>query len=175
MSASDDDDGIVLIPIGPGSGFAADDDTQRLLTRLKPLAPFASGLAAVAGFLIAFANNPFKTIITVFNTFIVGTVLAAGRWIIGAILWPFQALAGAFDAAGNLLTGALGAAGLDILGALLAVQQQVAAAVSAAGPAGPPLAVGLAAVGIWVMFRVGSALLVLIPGGDSLLTLIGQR
>lgn len=167
---------------GDGEAISTDDSGNYVVKvynavpdwvyNLRPLAMLASGTIA---FLAAFAQNPVEFVTQVILGFIVNSFLQAGAYIVGTILAGFDLVVGALSVAQSLLVGAFGAAGLDILGALLSVQRMVADVVGAAGPAGPPLAVLFAAVGIYALYRLAIALAVLVPGGDSLLTLIGLR
>lgn len=156
----EDDDGITIIPIGPGSGTA---------TRT---AQFAS---ETADFLRRFANNPAALVISVVSGFVVSVILGFFEFVAGAVLYPFDYLAGGLRWLQRQLIAAFAAVGIDILDVLLDLQSTLGSVVASAGPAGPLIAVGAAAVSLFILYRALLALVVLIPGGDSVLTFLGGR
>lgn len=182
MSASDGDDGgITLIPIGPGSSTAA-GASQRLpdwIYDLKPLASVASGLASVAGVLIYFGNNPVEFIQRVISFYIVGSIFAAGRYLVETVLVPFDILVGLSNLVlvGNEeylgLLDIFGSLGAGILATLTDIQTQVLAVLAQAGPAAPIIAIGAASVGLYLLYRLAVAALLALPGGASIASLLG--
>lgn len=154
----EDDGGIPLFPTGGGAASRS--------------AQFAS---ETADFLRRFANNPAALVISVVSSFVVSVVFGFFEFLIGAVLYPFDLLVGGLGWVQRQLVGAFGAVGFDILGALTGLQLQLVAVVEAAGPAGPVLAAAAAAVAIVVLYRTILAVLVAVPGGESLLTLFGGR
>jgi len=95
--------------------------------------------------------------------------------VVGSILYVFDLVVGSIDAARLLLLEAFGAVGADVLGTLVAFQREIATVIESAGPAGPPIAVGATAVLLYVGYRVAVALLGEIPGGSSLVDILGLR
>lgn len=166
-----DDDGPILIPTG-GFGIATQKSIPDWVYKLKPLA--ALGGAAM-GALIAFANDPVGFVWRIISLYIVNGIFTIAGFVVGAILQAFDIVAGAIQFAGSLLVGAFGAVGLDILGVLVDLQQELAGVVAGAGAAGPIVAIGGTAVLLVVLYRVTLALVELVPGGGSVLTLLGLK
>jgi hypothetical protein len=157
---AEDDGGITIIPIGGGQGTAA------------RISQFSS---ETANFLRRFANNPAALVVSVVSGFVVSVVLGFFEFLVGAVLYPFDLLVAGLRWVQRGLTFVLASLGFDILGGFSSAQQQLVAVVESAGPAGPVLAAAVAAVVLVVLYRVLLAVLVFVPGGDSLLTLIGGR
>lgn len=175
MSASDGDDGgLTIIPLGPGSGAAA-RASQEIPDWVKSLRPLAALTSAAIGTLVAFAQNPVEFVFRLINYYVVGGALAVGRFAVGVVLAPFDLLGGALDYLQRALVNAFAVVGIDILGVLVGIQQSIAGVVASAGPAGPLVAVGLAAVSIYLLYRLAIAALEIVPGGSSILTLGGFR
>jgi hypothetical protein len=167
VSASGDDDGGILIAPTAGGTLPS------WVFSLRPLAPVAGALASVASVLIAFGKDPIGFVVRIVNFYIVGGVLAVGRYAIGVVVAPFEIFGGALDFIQGALVGIFGGAGAGILSALVGIQQSVAGLIAGAGPLGPPIAVGAAAIGFYVLYRVGIAALELVPGGGALKSLLG--
>jgi len=184
----EDDGGITIIPIGPGSGAAARS------------AQFAS---ETADFLRRFANNPAALVISVVSGFVVSVILGFFRFLVGAVLYPFDLLVGGLrfilvgtNPADNLdgllsplsdfipggvperipgLLDVFGALGLEIQLLLLRVQGELIGIVEQAGPAGPLIAGAALAITLFVLYRLALAGLEVVPGGSSILALLGGR
>lgn len=174
MSASDDGDTVRKAPDGSRI-IVVENALPDWVTQLKPLAGVASGLAGVAGALITFGQDPVGFIFRAINFYILGGILAVVDLAAGAVLYPFNRLVGGLGFIQAGLIGAFSSVGIDIQAALLSIQSSLAGLIATAGPAGPLLAVGAAAVGIFVLYRLTLAILVFVPGGDSLLTFFGGR
>lgn len=156
----DDDGGITIIPIGGGQGAAArvyqfSQETARFLRR--------------------FRNNPAALIISVVSGFVVSVILGFFEFLIGAVFYPFDLLARGLAYLELGLTFNFGQLGNTLLGLAANAQSAGIEIVESAGPAGPLLAMAIGAIVIVGIYRATVALLVLVPGGDSLLTLIGIR
>lgn len=156
----EDDGGIWFVPIGGGQGTTA------------RVVQFSS---QTADFLRRFANNPAALVISVVSSFVVSVVLGFFEFLVGAVLYPFDLLVGGLTWVRRGLTFVLASIGFDILGGFASAQQQLVTIVEAAGPAGPVLAAAVAAVVIVALYRILLALIVFVPGGDSLLTFLGGR
>jgi len=149
VSASDGGDGgITLIPIGGGSGTAVEVGRQ-----------FTSRTAA---FLRSFAENPVRFIFSAISLYLLNGLFDIFGVLVGSVLAAFDIVVAAFGFAQGFLVGAFGAVGIDILGALLEVQIALGAAVRGLGPLGPVVAVGGAAVGIYLLYLGGRLVLRLV-------------
>ncbi|WP_276260586.1 hypothetical protein [Haloglomus litoreum] len=155
-----DDDGITLIPIGPGLGTSTEVAKQ-----------FSSGTAR---FLRRFASNPAALVISVVSGFVVSVLFGFFEFLIGAVLFPFDLLVGGLAWVQRQLVVAFAFVGFDLLGALRGLQQSLVAVVESAGPAGPLVAMAAAGVTLFVLYRVTVAGLALVPGGSSIMALLGR-
>lgn len=95
--------------------------------------------------------------------------------IAGSILFAFDMVVGALRVARQLLIGAFGGVGRDILGVYTLVQQAFADVLAGAGPFAPIIAVAVAAGALYLIIRVGVALLGELPIGSSIVDLLGLR
>lgn len=95
--------------------------------------------------------------------------------ITGSVLFAFDLVVGAFRWVQRALVGAFGAVGIDVLGALTDLQVALAGIVAGAGPAGPFIAVAAVSVSLYLMYRVGVALLGELPVGSSIVDILGLR
>jgi uncharacterized membrane protein len=166
---SSDDSGIPIIPIGPSTGTAT-----KLPGWIYTLRPLAAAGASVIAFLIAFAKDPVGFVTRIISYYLVGGILTAGTWLIEAFLYPFDLVIWGLEWLQRTLVEAFRWLGLDILGALVGLERQIAAAVEMLGPAAPVVAVAVAGIAIFGLYRAGIAGIKLIPGGDALLSLIGR-
>ncbi|WP_276258122.1 hypothetical protein [Haloglomus litoreum] len=153
----EDDGGIPLFPTGGGTAARS--------------AQFAS---ETADFLRRFASNPAALVISVVSGFVVSVVLGFFEFLIGAVLYPFDLLVGGLNWLQRQLVLAFAFVGFDILGTLRGVQESLAVAVEAAGPAGPVVAAGAVGLALFVLYRVTVAGLEFIPGGSSIMALLGR-
>jgi hypothetical protein len=154
-----EDDGLTIIPLGGGSGAAV------------RAAQFSS---ATADFLRRFANNPAALVISVVSGFVVSVVLGFFEFLIGAVLYPFDLLVGGLHYVQHQLVLAFSALGIDLIGVLAELERSLIAVVESAGPGGPVLAAAIAGMILFVVYRVTVAGLRLVPGGSSVLALLGK-
>jgi hypothetical protein len=147
-----------------------------------PLFPTSGGTAArsaqfaseTANFLRRFANNPAALVISVVSGFVVSVILGFFEFLVGAVLYPFDLLVGGLAWIQRQLVVAFAFVGVDILGALRGLQQSLVGVVEAAGPAAPVVAAAAAGVAIFVLYRLTVAGLAFIPGGSSIMALLGR-
>jgi hypothetical protein len=116
-----------------------------------------------------------RAIFALISLYILNGLFSIINVVAGSVLFVFDLIVGSLRTAQALLVGAFGAVGVDILGALLGVQQAVSGVVVAAGPLGPPLAVAAASLMLYVLYRLAVALLGELPGGSTLVDLLGLR
>ena len=138
---------------------------------LKALAP----LASVAKVLARFGRDPFGFVATIISLYIVDSILNLGAFAVNSVLAAFGFVVGFFDSIRVTLVTTFGRVGIDLLEVYVAGQQTVADIVSRAGAAAPFLAVGFAAVALYVGYRVAVALLGELPVGSSIVDLLGLR
>jgi hypothetical protein len=158
---ADGDDGITIIPIGPGLGTSTEAAKQ-----------FSSGTAR---FLRRFASNPAALVISVVSGFVVSVILGFFEFLVGAVLYPFDLIVGGLSYLELGITFNFALLGTNLLELGVGAQRTMIEIVESAGPAGPVLAAAIGAVLIVAIYRTILALLVAVPGGDSLLTMIGVR
>jgi len=156
----EDDGGLTIIPIGPGSGVAARS------------AQFAS---ETANFLRRFANNPAALVISVVSGFVVSVVLGFFEFLVGAVLYPFDLATIGLNWVERQLGLSFAFLGFDILAVIRSLQATLVEVVESAGPAGSVIAMAAAGVTLFVLYRATMAGLAFVPGGDSLLALLGLR
>jgi hypothetical protein len=156
----EDDGGLTIIPLGGGSGAAARS------------AQFAS---ETASFLRRFASNPAALVISVVSGFVVSVVLGFFEFLVGAVLYPFDLLVGGLAWVERQLGLSFAFVGFDILAAIRSLQATLVEVVEGAGPAGPVIAMAAAGVTLFVLYRAAMAGVAFVPGGDSLLALLGLR
>lgn len=138
---------------------------------LEALAP----LASVANVLVRFGTNPVGFVASIISLYIVNTVVNIGAYAVNVILAAFDIVTGALNVVRGGLSWALGGVGDQIIGAILSGRAQVVDVVGGAGPAGPIIAAVVAAVGLYVLYRLGVALLGEIPIGSTIVDLLGLR
>jgi len=131
-------------------------------------------LAELAAIREEYGSIP-AAIFALISLYILNGIFSIFSAIVGAVLTVFDVLTGALATAQMLLVGAFQRAGIDILGLLLDLERQIADVVASAGPLGPPLAVGATAVFLYVLYRLSVALLGELPGGSTLVDLLGLR
>jgi hypothetical protein len=156
----EDDGGLTIIPIGPGLGTSAETAKQ-----------FSSGTAS---FLRRFASNPAALVISVVSGFVVSVVLGFFEFLVGAVLYPFDLLVGGLAWVELGLRVNFAWVGFDILAAIRSLQATLVEVVEGAGPAGPVIAMAAAGVTLFVLYRVTVAGLALVPGGSSIMALLGR-
>jgi len=116
-----------------------------------------------------------RAIFGLISLYILGGILTGVRIVTGSILYVFDLVVGALQVAQSLLIGAFAAVGLDVLGLLGDLGGELGRVVAEAGPLGPPIAVGAAAVGLFAMYRVGVALVGELPLGSSIVDILRLR
>lgn len=127
-----------------------------------------------ANFLRRFASNPAALVISVVSGFVVTVLFGFFEFLIGAVLFPFDLLVGGLGWIQRQLVLAFAFVGFDILAALRGIQATLVEVVEAAGPAGPIVAAAGAGVTLFVLYRVTVAGLELVPGGSSIMALLGR-
>lgn len=116
-----------------------------------------------------------RAIFGLISLYLLNGILDVVGIVVGSILFAFDLVVASLATAQGLLIRAFGAVGIDVLGALVGLQRAIGGVVEAAGPAGPPLAVAFGAVSLYVLWRIGIALLGELPGGSSIVDLLGLR
>lgn len=130
---------------GDGSGFGP--FSAKTVARLK-----------------AIANNPFRFVASGVALYITTTFLNLGAFMVETILAGFAFFTGALGIAETSLVGAVAGFGNTILGILTAGQEAIAGVVTAAGPAGPVIAVLITGVFLYVGYLVLNFILGYVPG-----------
>lgn len=125
--------------------------------------------------LLSFLRNPFGFVASIITLYILNGLFSIIDVVAGSILFVFDVVVGSLRTAQALLVGAFGAVGVDIFGALVGVQQALSGVVAAAGPLGPPLAVAAASLMLYGLYRLTVALLGELPGGSTIVDLLGVR
>lgn len=141
MAASEDDIG------DDGGSTIVTVELPGWVRDLRPLASFVDVL-------VTFARNPFRFVASVISVYLLDGIFGIFGVVVGAIFTAFDYLVAALAFVRGFLVGAFGAVGIDILGVLVELQVSIAGVVATAGPAGPVIAVGVAAVGIYAMYRL---------------------
>ena len=134
----------------------------------------ARALAELVGLVTRYGSLT-RAIVAIISLYILNGVLDVVGIVVGSVLFAFDLIVGSLATAQRLLLGALGAVGIDILAALTSLQREIAGVVEGAGPAGPVIAVAAGAIGLYVLWRVGVALVGELPGGSTLVDLLGLR
>lgn len=116
-----------------------------------------------------------RAVFALITLYILNGIFSVIDVVAGSVLFVFDLVVGSVQTAQALLVGAFGAVGVDILGALVGVQQAVSGVVAVAGPLGPPLAVASASLMLYVLYRLTVALLGELPGGSTIVDLLGVR
>lgn len=150
MSASDGDDGggIWPIPIGPGSGTAATVTKQ-----------FSS---RTASFLRRFASDPVGFIFSAISLYILNGIFDILGVLVASVLAAFDYVVAFLSGIQSYLVRFFAFIGVDILAFLAGLQMGVLNAVRGLGPLGPVVAVGGAAVGIYLLYLGGRFVLRLV-------------
>lgn len=141
-------------------------------TRLAALAALP---AAAIATLVAFATDPVGFIVEVVAAFVVATLLELGAIVVGVVDTFATTLAAIPRVARLALSGAFGAAGDVFIGTVASAYASLLGVVSVAGPAAPLVVVGLLAGTVALTYRVGVALVGELPGGSSLVDILGLR
>lgn len=136
------------------------------------------GRAAAIGQLVSlvteYGSLP-RAVFALITLYILNGIFSVIDVLAGSVLFVFDVVVGSLQTAQALLVGAFGAVGVDILGALFGVQQALSGVVAGAGPLGPPLAVAAASLMLYGLYRLTVALLGELPGGSTLVDLLGVR
>lgn len=119
-------------------------------------------LAGVVNALVTFGRNPVRFVFTTITSYILLAVFGVLNVVTGSVLYAFDLVLAALQFVQNFLVSGFGAVGVDILAVLVDLQVAVAGVVAGAGPAGPVVAVGLAAGGTYAVYRAGIVVLALI-------------
>ena len=153
----DDDGGIPLFPTGGGTAARAAQFSSETARKLR-----------------RFANNPAALVISVVSGFVVTVIFGFFEFLIGAVLYPFDLLVGGLGWIQRQLVLAFAFVGFDILGTLRALQQMLGGVVEGAGPAAPLVVAVVTGGLIFVLYRLTVAGLELVPGGSSIMALLGR-
>jgi hypothetical protein len=124
---------------------------QQLRTPLQQLGALYERFGSVPG-----------AIFGLISLYLLNGVISILDVVAGSVLFAFDLIVAALQFVQNFLVSGFGAVGIDILGVLIDLQVQVAGVVDGAGPAGPIVAVGIAAAGTYVSYRAGRFVLALI-------------
>lgn len=116
-----------------------------------------------------------RAIFGLISLYIADSVLSLGSFAVGVVLSVWDFVTRSIDSARLLLVGLFGGVGGTLLGVAELVVDEVAVAVASLGPFGPPLAVATGALTLYATYRLLIALLGELPGGSSVVDLLGVR
>lgn len=125
--------------------------------------------------LVAFGKNPIEFTFNIINLYILGGIFAIFNTIAAGVLGAFDIIVGALVIVRELLVGAFGAVGVDIIGGIVGFQQSLVESLSIFGPAAPIVLTAIAVAVMFLIYRVGVALLGELPIGSSIVDLLGLR
>jgi len=134
----------------------------------------AAAIGQLVGLVTEYGSLP-RAIYALITLYILNGIFSVIDVITGSVLFVFDLVVGSLQTAQALLVGAFAAVGVDILGALLGVQRAVSGIVTAAGPLGPVIAVASASLMLYGLYRLAVALLGELPGGSTIVDLLGVR
>ncbi|PSQ06652.1 hypothetical protein BRC92_00335 [Halobacteriales archaeon QS_4_69_31] len=116
-----------------------------------------------------------RAIAGIITTWIVASVLNLGSYVVGSILGVWDLVASSITTARVSVGSSLGGFGLEALQVLALVQNWIATAVAALGPAGPPVAVAIGSVALFLGYRLVIALIGEFPIGSTIVDVLGLR
>lgn len=145
------------------------------LVTLANVADELTDLANYVNVLTDFASDPFGFVFEIISTYIVGTILGLGRYLIRSVLTAFGFVTAPLQAFGALLVSSL----YTVLAPVTALVQQltaiIATTVMAAGPLGPPIAAMFAAALAYGLYRIIIAVAGEVPVGSTVVDLLRLR
>ena len=134
----------------------------------------ADALSQLVGLVSEYGSLP-RAVFALVSLYLLNGIFGILGVIVGSVLFVFDLLVASLETVRTLLVSVFGAAGLELLGALLSLERAIAGVVETAGPVGPPIAVGVTAVLLYVLYRVAVALIGEIPGGSTIVDLLRLR
>lgn len=156
------------------SGSESDSLAEEAKALIRALGPVADELRQF-GALVKQKGGIAPAIFFLISWYILGGIRSLLQVIVGSILSVFDLFVGALMVARLTLVGAFGGVGQEILGAYVTVQTVFAGLLAGAGPFAPVIAVGVAAVSLYVVIRVATVALGELPIGSSIVDLLGLR
>ncbi|MBO4248376.1 hypothetical protein IL252_11180 [Halomicrobium sp. IBSBa] len=150
---------------------------RTIVETLGPLVQFlrSNGIQSTLGTLFRFLRNPVRFVFSIISFYVLNGILNIVSTVTSAVLGAFDYLVASLTFAQRALGQAFGVAGLNVLSARAALNQIVVTLAASAGPAAPILVIGAGAVTLFLIYRVGIALLGELPVGSSVIDLLGLR
>jgi len=116
-----------------------------------------------------------KAIFALIATYIVGSILSFGAYVVNSVLSVFDFAVASLVWARLRLVQVFGLVGFNIAAALEDVQMAAADAIASLGLLGPPVAIGFGALSLYGTYRVLVALAGELPVGSTVVDLLRLR